>query len=64
MLSICIDAVQSMLYPFVGQHTLVPVLPESMTEICSAPTPYVMGVLSRNISDVQAIFPDEVYIVL
>lgn len=45
LLSTCVEAVQSMLYPFVWQHTLVPVLPGTMSEIASAPTPYVMGLL-------------------
>lgn len=53
------DAVQSMLYPFVWQHTLVPVLPSSMTEIASAPTPFVLGMLTPNVDDWKAVQPDQ-----
>lgn len=60
VLSLCIDAVQSMLYPFVWQHTLVPVLPQSMTEISSAPTPFILGILSKNVDDWKSIYPDQV----
>jgi hypothetical protein len=60
-LSLCIDAVQSMLYPFVWQHTIVPVLPQSMTEIASAPTPFILGLLSKNVEDWKSIYPDQVY---
>ncbi|EFX64605.1 hypothetical protein DAPPUDRAFT_334025 [Daphnia pulex] len=58
-LSLCIDAVQSMLYPFVWQHTIVPVLPQSMTEIASAPTPCILGLLSKNVEDWKSIYPDQ-----
>ena len=60
VLSLCIDAVQSMLYPFVWQHTIVPVLPQSMTEIASAPTPFILGLLSKNVDDWKSIYPDQV----
>ena len=49
-----------MLYPFVWQHTLVPVLPHAMTEIASAPTPFILGMLSKNVDDWKAIQPDQV----
>lgn len=62
-LSLCIDAVQSMLYPFVWQHTIVPVLPQSMTEIASAPTPFILGLLSKNVEDWKSIYPDQVFII-
>ncbi|KAE8742896.1 hypothetical protein FOCC_FOCC011514 [Frankliniella occidentalis] len=44
-LSACIDALQSILFPFVWQHTFIPVLPTNMLDICQAPTPYIIGVL-------------------
>lgn len=64
VLSLCIDAVQSMLYPFVWQHTIVPVLPQSMTEIASAPTPFILGLLSKNVEDWKSIYPDQVFIII
>jgi len=59
ILSLCIEAVQSMLYPFVWQHTLVPILPKAMSEIAAAPTPYIMGILTKNVDDWQTVTPDE-----
>lgn len=59
VLSVCIDAVQSMLYPFAWQHTLVPILPPTMTEISSAPTPFILGLLSENVDDWHSIVPDQ-----
>lgn len=44
-LSACVDALQSVLFPFVWQHTFIPVLPTNMLDICQAPTPYIIGVL-------------------
>lgn len=45
-LSSCIEALQSILYPFCWPHTLIPILPQSLWEIVEAPTPFVCGVLS------------------
>lgn len=53
-----------MLYPFVWQHTIVPVLPQSMTEIASAPTPFILGLLSKNVEDWKSIYPDQVFIII
>jgi len=58
VLSVCVDAVQSMLYPFVWQHTLVPILPQTMTEISSAPTPFILGMLANNVDHWHSIKPD------
>ncbi|KDR16140.1 DENN domain-containing protein 2C [Zootermopsis nevadensis] len=44
-LSSCVEAVQSILYPFSWQHTLIPVLPTSLLDICLSPTPYIVGIL-------------------
>ncbi|KAJ4444122.1 hypothetical protein ANN_05911 [Periplaneta americana] len=44
-LSSCVEALQSILYPFSWQHTLIPVLPTSLLDICLSPTPYIVGIL-------------------
>lgn len=46
LLSSCIEALQSIVYPFSWPHTLVPVLPQTLWEIVEAPTPLICGVLS------------------
>ncbi|PSN51775.1 hypothetical protein C0J52_05278 [Blattella germanica] len=44
-LSSCVEALQSILYPFSWQHTLIPVLPTSLLDVCLSPTPYIVGIL-------------------
>ncbi|XP_067000147.2 uncharacterized protein [Anabrus simplex] len=44
-LSACVEALQSILYPFSWQYTFIPVLPSTKLEVCEAPTPYIIGVL-------------------
>jgi hypothetical protein len=44
-LSSCVEALESILYPFSWQHTLIPVLPTSLLDICLSPTPYIVGIV-------------------
>lgn len=44
-LSTCVLALQSILYPFQWQYTLVTVLPYDLIEICQAPTPLLAGII-------------------
>ncbi|XP_019771863.2 DENN domain-containing protein 2B isoform X1 [Dendroctonus ponderosae] len=46
-LSSCVDALQSILYPFTWYHTFIPILPKSLWDIVESPTPVVCGVLSQ-----------------
>jgi len=39
-------ALTSLIYPMRYSHTLIPVLPHSILEVLSSPTPYIMGVHS------------------
>lgn len=41
----CILGLQTILYPFQWQHTLITVLPHELIEICQAPMPFLTGVL-------------------
>ncbi|XP_060072364.1 DENN domain-containing protein 2C-like [Ylistrum balloti] len=52
-LSQTIHALASLLYPFHWQHVYIPVLPESMLEVCCSPTPYLIGILSTHLQRVQ-----------
>ncbi|XP_046383178.1 uncharacterized protein LOC124153845 [Ischnura elegans] len=58
-LSSCIEALQSVLYPFSWQHTFIPVLPAPMLDICHAPTPYIIGVLKGCNGQIPSITLDE-----
>ena len=60
MLSQTIHALASLLYPFRWQHTYIPVLPESMLDVCCSPTPYIIGILSSQLSYVQTLPISEV----
>lgn len=44
-LSSCILGLQTILYPFQWQYTLVTLLPQSLSEICQAPVPVLAGLL-------------------
>ena len=44
-LSALFDAIESLLFPMMWQHTLIPALPPSMIAFLGAPTPYLIGVL-------------------
>lgn len=59
-LSSCIEALQSLLYPFNWPHTFIPVLPDTpeLSPIIQAPLPFVIGILKKNSylnSDVESI---------
>uniref|UniRef100_A0A8C4RPN6 DENN/MADD domain containing 2Db n=1 Tax=Erpetoichthys calabaricus TaxID=27687 RepID=A0A8C4RPN6_ERPCA len=51
-LSQCIHAVTALLYPFIWQHTLIPIVPEIMIDVAMAPTPYLLGVQKQLMGDV------------
>ncbi|XP_071357636.1 DENN domain-containing protein 2A-like isoform X3 [Trachinotus anak] len=48
-LSQCCHAVVALLYPFVWQHTYIPVLPSAMLDIVCTPTPFIVGLLSSSL---------------
>lgn len=48
-LSACIEAIQSVLYPFSWPHAFIPVLPKTRWEIVEAPAPLICGVLSATV---------------
>ncbi|XP_057181913.1 DENN/MADD domain containing 2Db isoform X2 [Triplophysa rosa] len=43
-LSQVLHAVAALLYPFVWQHTFISIVPKVLIDVCSAPTPYLLGV--------------------
>lgn len=53
VLTQCVQAMAALLYPFTWQHTLVPVIPETMLDLCSLPAPYVMGILTNCVDKVK-----------
>ncbi|RZF33591.1 hypothetical protein LSTR_LSTR009047 [Laodelphax striatellus] len=50
-LSVCIEGLQSALFPFHWQHTLVPILPSVLMDVCHAPTPYLIGIIKPKLVD-------------
>lgn len=42
----CVLGLQTILYPFKWQHTLITILPEELLEICQAPFPVLAGTLT------------------
>ncbi|XP_033008909.1 DENN domain-containing protein 2C [Lacerta agilis] len=62
-LSKCGHAVVAALYPFTWQHTYIPVLPDSMIDIVCSPTPFLIGILSCSLTQLQDLPIEEVLIV-
>ncbi|XP_065347656.1 DENN domain-containing protein 2B-like isoform X3 [Cloeon dipterum] len=58
-LTACVMGLQAALEPFQWQHTLVAALPANMTEICNAPTPYVIGLLKSKSGQIPAFSIEE-----
>ncbi|XP_052065291.1 DENN domain-containing protein 2C-like isoform X2 [Mytilus californianus] len=62
ILSQTIHAMRSLLYPFSWPHTYIPVLPDTMLDICCSPTPYVIGILSSHLQTVLNLPLSEIFI--
>uniref|UniRef100_A0A3Q4I2V0 UDENN domain-containing protein n=1 Tax=Neolamprologus brichardi TaxID=32507 RepID=A0A3Q4I2V0_NEOBR len=59
-LSQCCHAVVALLYPFVWQHTYIPVLPSAMLDIVCTPTPFIVGLLSSSLPQLTELPLEEV----
>lgn len=59
-LSQCCHAVVALLYPFVWQHTYIPVLPPAMLDIVCTPTPFIVGLLSSSLPQLTELPLEEV----
>ncbi|CAK6949837.1 DENN domain-containing protein 2A-like [Scomber scombrus] len=62
-LSQCCHAVVALLYPFVWQHTYIPVLPSAMLDIVCTPTPFFVGLLSSELPQLTELPLEEVLVV-
>uniref|UniRef100_A0A8C4RB59 UDENN domain-containing protein n=1 Tax=Eptatretus burgeri TaxID=7764 RepID=A0A8C4RB59_EPTBU len=62
-LSKCGHAIVALLYPFIWQHTYIPVLPVSMLDIVCAPTPFLIGLLSSALPRLHSLPIEEVLVV-
>ncbi|XP_068162901.1 DENN domain-containing protein 2A-like isoform X3 [Antennarius striatus] len=62
-LSQCCHAVVALLYPFVWQHTYIPVLPSAMLDIVCTPTPFIVGLLSGFLPQLTELPLEEVLVV-
>ncbi|XP_014261744.1 DENN domain-containing protein 2A-like isoform X2 [Cimex lectularius] len=60
VLSDCIEGLLKSLYPFEWQHTIVSLLPISMSEILQAPTPYIVGLLKNRKWPIKKMFFSEI----
>ncbi|CAH1395101.1 unnamed protein product [Nezara viridula] len=45
LVSDCIEGLLKAIFPFEWEHTLIGAVPSSMLELCTAPTPFLMGVI-------------------
>lgn len=53
ILSSCVLGLQTLLYPFQWQHTIITILPESLVDICQAPIPVLAGLLEAINFDIE-----------
>lgn len=53
ILSSCVLGLQTLLYPFQWQHTIITILPESLVDICQAPIPVLAGLLESINFDIE-----------
>jgi len=53
-LSACVQGCVALLYPFTWQHVFIPVLPLGMIQFVCAPVPFVVGLLSSHLPELQA----------
>lgn len=53
ILSSCILGLQTLLYPFQWQYTIVTILPENLVDICQSPTPVLAGLLEPIKFDIE-----------
>uniref|UniRef100_A0A3Q2T5R6 DENN/MADD domain containing 2C n=1 Tax=Fundulus heteroclitus TaxID=8078 RepID=A0A3Q2T5R6_FUNHE len=61
VLSRCGHAALALLYPFIWQHTFVPVLPATMLDISCSPTPFLIGVLAPCLPELLELPIEEVH---
>ncbi|KAI3420342.1 hypothetical protein GPALN_003650 [Globodera pallida] len=50
-----------LLAPLEWPHTLIPIVPDSQTELCFNPTPYICGILRYNLSRINELLCPERY---
>lgn len=53
LLSSCVLGLQTTMYPFQWQHTLVTILPQGLVEICQAPFPLLAGSLEEITMEIE-----------
>ena len=63
LLSACCHGFNSLLYPFLWQHTYIPVLPSKLLDMVCLPTPYMLGILSSCLPAMEDLPVDELIIV-
>ncbi|XP_049851402.1 DENN domain-containing protein 2C-like isoform X2 [Schistocerca gregaria] len=52
-LSGCLAAMFNLAYPFTWKYVYIPILPHSMLEILNAPIPYLIGILSSSLPELD-----------
>ncbi|XP_061662866.1 DENN domain-containing protein 2A-like isoform X2 [Syngnathoides biaculeatus] len=62
-LSQCCHAAVALLYPFVWQHTYIPVLPSAMLDMVCTPTPFIVGLLCGSLPQLDELPLEEVLVV-
>ncbi|XP_077867687.1 DENN domain-containing protein 1B-like [Saccoglossus kowalevskii] len=59
LLTACIPAAVSLMYPLIWQHLYIPVLPNKLLDYCGAPMPFFVGVHSSLMTKVRKMISDQ-----
>lgn len=62
-LSECVNAAIALLNPLSWQYVFIPVLPERLLSYCCAPMPFVVGITTGMVDEVQSMPTEELLIV-
>jgi hypothetical protein len=63
VLSSCISAISHLAFPLLWQHVYIPVLPPSLIDYCTAPMPFLVGMLASSLDLLRGMPIDEVTVI-
>ena len=61
-LSSCVASINSLTYPFTWHHIYIPVLPLCLIDYCTAPMPFMVGILKVHLKHLESMPLEEVVV--
>ncbi|CAB3399846.1 unnamed protein product [Caenorhabditis bovis] len=53
-----VNAFEYLLRPLIWPHTQVSIIPDNLTDLCHNPTPFIMGILRSNLTNIKELIAD------